>query len=146
MNKLIGVVGVTSLANGGLQDTASLKLYRATCRAHTAAKECFRHFGYQIGQSDDHSGHGDQLIDVGRVQASHACYLVHIERPHSNVHVVVGKLGKIKLLHGRVERLHHLNRIADELLIQFRVEMLQMKAVKVEERLLDQVHLFKFGM
>ncbi len=136
------MVSATSLAYSRLQDTAAFQLDSAACRADTALEERLGHLGNKIRQADDHASHCDQLIDVCRVQAAHACHLVAVEGTNANVEVIVGKFSEVELFDGRVKSLHDFNWVADKLLVQFCVEVFQMEAVKVKERLLDQMHLF----
>lgn len=135
------MVGATCLTNGRLQDATTLQLDSAAGLANRALEEGLRHLRNQIGQSDDHASHGDQLIDIGWVEAPHAGDLVAVVRTHSNVHVVVGKLGEVEFLDAGVKGLHDFDWVADELFVQLRVEVLQVNAVEVEEGVLNQMHL-----
>ena len=141
--ELVRVVGVARLTQRRLEYATALELDRARGRAHAALEERLGHLGYEIREADDHAGHGDQLVDVRRVELTHARDAVDVVGSDAYAEVVVGKLGEVELAHGRVERLHHLHGIADELLVELDVEVLEVGAVEVEERVLDEVHLLE---
>ena len=135
VNELKRVIGITRLANSRLENTATFELNSTIGAANRASKEGFGHLGYNGRETDDHTGDSDKLVDVARVERSHAHELVYVIGTHADVELVLWVFREVELFHGRVERLHHFDWVAHELFVQLDVEVLQVAAVEVEERL-----------
>jgi hypothetical protein len=58
------VVGVAVSAEGWFSDTASFNLNNSLQVANGATEEATADLRNQVGRADDHSGDGDELINV----------------------------------------------------------------------------------
>ncbi|RNA32585.1 hypothetical protein BpHYR1_038712 [Brachionus plicatilis] len=123
VDDFVGMVGVARLANSRLEYATTFQLDCAIGLANAAAKKSLGHLRNYVRETDDHSGHGYQLVDVRGVQSSHAGHFVNIVGPDPDVQLVIRKFGEVELFDSRVECFHYFDGVADQLLVQFDIEV-----------------------
>jgi len=75
--QLIGVIRAAVGTQGWLGDATTLDLHRACATAHVTLEERLPHFRDYPGRTDHHPADGYQLVNILRIQVSHAGHLFH---------------------------------------------------------------------
>lgn len=127
VHNLKGVTVVAVSAERRLGNPSALVLNGCGEGAHDALEEGLSHLRNYSRSSDDHSADGDELIDVLGIQAAHGLCLVGVERANLNLMIEYGGWIPLEehLVNGHVESRNDLLRITHELLVELRIEVLQ---------------------
>ena len=73
------MIGATMSTERRLRNATAFDLHAAEVTTHVTLEECLAHLRNDSRRPDHHSAHRDQLVDVLRVQVSHAGHLFHAE-------------------------------------------------------------------
>jgi len=76
------VVSIAVTAQRRLGDPATFNLHRPSVATHVALEERLAHLRNDSARPDHHPTHGDELVNVLRVQVPHAGHLLHAKRTH----------------------------------------------------------------
>src|SRR6218665_676161 len=136
VDELERVVRVAVLAQRRFRNPPAFHLDGQRIVADVTQEETLAHFRQERRCPNDHSAYGDKLVNVLRVEGAHALRAQRIVRTHLDL-VLEGSLRvaiEEHLVCCYVEGWYDLLRVAYQLAIDVRIELLQVVAVYVEVR------------